>query len=114
MTGVSEEENSDTKDQATPIKRIKRAFRDADATLQGEIRAIKQAAKRQGWRTKSSKKRKTRRVKWGNKFNSDGKSNDDGEIKTDDNEVYTPINPNINNAERQVYNLYSQNKDKEE
>eukprot|EP00957_Ditylum_brightwellii_P067206 5100789-Ditylum_brightwellii.AAC.1 len=50
MTGGSEEENSDTKDQATQIKQIRRAFKEANITCQGEIRSIEQAAKQQGRR----------------------------------------------------------------
>eukprot|EP00957_Ditylum_brightwellii_P102313 7799326-Ditylum_brightwellii.AAC.1 len=48
----------------------------------------------------------------GDKFNSNNKSADDREIKIDDSEAYTPVNPNINSAERRVYNLCSQIKDK--
>eukprot|EP00957_Ditylum_brightwellii_P128936 9836598-Ditylum_brightwellii.AAC.1 len=58
------------------------------------------------------KRKRTKQVKWSDKFNSDDESADEGEIKIDDSEAYMPINPNFNSAERRVYNLHSHNKDK--
>eukprot|EP00957_Ditylum_brightwellii_P165135 12573115-Ditylum_brightwellii.AAC.1 len=57
-----------------------------------------------------AKRKRTKRVKWSNKFNSDKESTDEGEIKIDDSEAYKPINPNINSTERRVYNLRSRKK----
>eukprot|EP00957_Ditylum_brightwellii_P107439 8197404-Ditylum_brightwellii.AAC.1 len=48
----------------SPIKHLRRAFQQADETLQGEIRSIKKATKWQGRRRKPTRKKATKGVKW--------------------------------------------------
>eukprot|EP00957_Ditylum_brightwellii_P204162 15337971-Ditylum_brightwellii.AAC.1 len=56
-------------------------------------------------KNKPTRKRATKRVKWGKWFHSDEKSKDEGTVEIDENEVYKPVNPNISESKRQVYNL---------
>eukprot|EP00957_Ditylum_brightwellii_P119100 9083877-Ditylum_brightwellii.AAC.1 len=73
------EDNSEAEGQENnPIKYLREVFKQKNAMLQGEIREIRKATKRQGRRSKPTKKRTTKRVKWSDRFNSNKEIKDEG------------------------------------
>eukprot|EP00957_Ditylum_brightwellii_P153582 11688888-Ditylum_brightwellii.AAC.1 len=79
------EKTTDAEEEgSTPIRRLKRAFKNAKETLQGALQDKRKASRRKGQSMKTTKKKRTKRVKWSNKLNSNNKSADEGEIKIDD------------------------------
>eukprot|EP00957_Ditylum_brightwellii_P101836 7761537-Ditylum_brightwellii.AAC.1 len=82
------EDESDADGQEnSPIKHIRKVFKQADATLQGKVKEILQTAKGQGRRTKPNRKRTIKRIKWSNKFNSNEESTNEGAITANKNSL---------------------------